>query len=269
MNFIEFWFRLTILLRLISVSFAIPRVFHSRIMRSVRTGDVQELEQVIETRPASLKRFKVEYWSMALKSWSIYPDSGDKRRIVTILMNELGDKNEKRMGMTPLICAVKYGHRQSVSDIVRFSNVDGRNNRGQTALIVSIKNGLLEIAEELLDHGADVNICDGKKRSAIHHACLLGDQNKREEAVRLLLGNNADVSVMKCPYAIKYDCIDIDKVLANNLLVTGLNADELIMMRIKMDVENIRLTMASIILLMAFASFFSLIYFGINPCSNL
>lgn len=222
-------------------------------MRSVRTGDVNELEQVIESRPDSLKRFKVEYWSMALKSWSLDPDSEDKRRIVAIFLNEIEDKNEKRMGMTPLICAVIYGHRQSISDIARFANVDGCNKRGQTALIVAIRYGLFQIAEELLDNGADTNICDEKKRSAIHHACLLGDQNKREEAIRLLLGNHADVSVLKCPYVIKYDRIDINKLLANNPLVTELNADELMIMRIKMEVEDIGLTMSSIILLMVFA----------------
>lgn len=254
MKIMEFWFRLTILLRLISVSFAIPSVLHSRIMRAVRTGDVQELGQAIEIEPECLRKFKVEYWSMALKMWSSYPESESKKRIVTILINELRDKNEKRMGMTPLICAVKYGHRQAVSEIVRVSNVNERNNRGLTALMVAIRYGLLEIAEELLDHGADANIYDEKKRSAMHYACMLRDQDRREQAIWILLANHADVSLMKWPYAIDYERVDIDKLMRYDPVTDVLNSDELIVRRIIMGVEDIGLTLASAMLFMAFAS---------------
>lgn len=250
----EFWIRLTILLRLVSISFAIPSVLHSRIMRAVRNGDVQDLGHVIGIEPACLRKFKVEYWSMALKMWSSQPDSESRKRIVTILKNELRDKNEKRMGMTPLICAVKFGHRQAVSEMLRVTSIDGRNNRGQTALIVAIKYGLLEIAEELLDRGADANIYDEKKRSAMHYACMISDQDRREEAILLLLTYYAEVSLMKCPYAIIYERVDVDKILRFDLVRDVMNADELIVRRILLEVEEIGLTLASAMFLMAFAS---------------
>lgn len=222
---------------------------------NVRNGDVQELGNVIGIEPACLRKFKVEYWSMALKLWSSHPDSESKERIVTILKNELRDKNEQRMGMTPLICAVKYGHRQAVSEILRVASVDGRNNRGQTALMVAIKYGLLDIAEELLDRGADANIYDETKRSALHYACMISDQERREEAICLLLTYNAVVSLMKYPYAIRYERVDVDKILRFDVRDV-FNSDELIVRRILLEMEEIGLTLASAMLLMAFASIF-------------
>jgi hypothetical protein len=254
MSVIEFWFRITILLRLMSMTFAIPVVFHSRIMRAVRTGDSHLLEQMIEVQPGCLREFKVEYWSMALKSWSSNTESEDRRRIVMILMNEFGDKNEKKMGMTPLICAVRYGNRQSISAMLTVSDVDGCNKRGQTALIVAIRYGSLEIAEELLERGADADICDDNRMSAIHYACMLGDRERREGAILLLLANQADVSIMKFPYAINYDRVDINKISRNDWWLIELNADELIVRRIKMEIDNIGLTMMSVMFLIALAS---------------
>jgi uncharacterized protein len=240
MSFIKYLFGIAILLRLVSAAFVIPVPFHSRIMRAVRIGDYQDLEQMTEIQPGCLRKFKVEYWSMALKSWSNYPESEDRRRVVMILISKLRNKNEKKNGMTPLICAVQYGHRQSVSAILRVSDINGRNNRGQTALIVAIKYGLLEIAEELLEHGADANICDDKERSAMHHACMLGDLEKRERAILLLLANQADVSIMKRPYSVNYDRVDIGKISRNDLEPTEFNADEMIVRRFMLELENIR-----------------------------
>jgi hypothetical protein len=254
MRVIEFWFRITIFLRLVSMNFAIPVVLHSRIMRAVRIGDYQDLEQITEGQPGCLREFKLEYWSMALNSWRSNSESEDRRRIVMILMNELGDKNEKKMEMTPLICAVRYGNRQSISAILAVSNVNGLNSRGQTALILAIKYGSIETAEELLDRGADADICDENRMSAIHYACILDDLEKRERAILLLLANQADVSIMKCPYAINYDRVDIDKISRNDWWLIELNADELIVRRIKMEIDNIGLTIMSVMFLIVLAS---------------
>ena len=196
MSLIIFWFWCTIFLKLFSVSFAVPSLLHSTTMRAVRSGDAQELDRVIEIQPEFLKVFKVECWAMALKLWSNNPDSADRRRVVMILMNELENKNEQQEGFTPLICAVRYGHRQAVNEIVRVSNANERNSLGLTALMVAVKYGLFEIAEDLLNYGADANICDEKNRSALHYACLLPNIDDRERALWLLLSKNADVSLL-------------------------------------------------------------------------
>ena len=63
-------------------------------------------------------------------------------------------------GNTPLHLAVKQGNLQMVKLLVGHSNfiINVRNNKHQSPLIISIHKGLWDIAELLINHGADINV---------------------------------------------------------------------------------------------------------------
>lgn len=256
MNFIECWFRVMILFQLISVSLSLPtpEITHIRIMGAIRNGNVLEMERVVENHSERFEKFRVEYWALAMRLWKGSPYSEDRKDIIRILIDQLVDKNEQSNGMTPLTCAVLFGNRAAVNKVARVADVDKSNKRGQTALIFAIRLGLLEIAEDLLYFGADANIFDYKKKSALHYACELDDMEIRERAIFLLLSNYAQVSIMNFPYKIKYERCDISRILSRDLVSVNWNSDELMVLRIKQEIEEFGLTLASAMFMLFLAS---------------
>ena len=68
--------------------------------------------------------------------------------------------------------------------------VDDRNNKGFTALIYAVDKGHHELAERLVEHGADVNAENEIGWTALMSAAVNGDV----ETAGLLLDNGADVN---------------------------------------------------------------------------
>ena len=73
--------------------------------------------------------------------------------------------------------AVKAGKLAEVSKIMSTEDVDlnGRNENGDSALHIAVKNSLSEIADILLRRGANVNVTDTQGYTPLHQAVLFSD----------------------------------------------------------------------------------------------
>jgi uncharacterized protein len=103
-------------------------------------------------------------------------------------------------GMTPLAAAVSARRETLVALLLQNQvAVDQRLPGEATALMIAAAMGYPEIAEQLLDGGADVNAVDARGHAALHAAAQYGfDHNDSLRARRLfdaLLKRGADVSL--------------------------------------------------------------------------
>ncbi len=74
---------------------------------------------------------------------------------------------------TPLIDAVSSGnHELAVILMDAGADLDFRNRNGQTALIITIGNRMLDLARDLIDKGADISISDSLGMNAAGYAKL-------------------------------------------------------------------------------------------------
>lgn len=69
-------------------------------------------------------------------------------------------------------------------------NVNARNDKGETPLIVAIQSSDKKTAKALIEY-ADINLRDGKGNSPIHTAL----QKNKDDVLEMLLEKNADVNV--------------------------------------------------------------------------
>jgi len=66
--------------------------------------------------------------------------------------------------------------------------IESRDGDGMTPLHQAVLGGQTEVAETLLNRGADISAMDAQARTALHHAANAGDA----EAVSLLLARGSD-----------------------------------------------------------------------------
>eukprot|EP00981_Chlorochromonas_danica_P009704 scaffold2799_cov159-Ochromonas_danica.AAC.21 len=102
--------------------------------------------------------------------------------------------------------AVECGDEEKVDFLLSHGAwVNARDNRGQTALHLSIRPvtpfNSLEIAVSLLHSGANVLALDENGRSPLHWACLL----KNREYVNLFLAAHADITLEDSNGCLPYD----------------------------------------------------------------
>ncbi len=94
---------------------------------------------------------------------------------------------------TPLHIAVRYGHKEVAELLLdRGANVNAVERRKWTPLHTAVKSGKMEVAELLLDRGANVNAVDNLDMTPLHFAL----KYNREELVRLLLDRGANVNAV-------------------------------------------------------------------------
>jgi ankyrin repeat protein len=97
-------------------------------------------------------------------------------------------------GQTALHFAVFNGSAPAVREVLswRAIDVNAKANQGKTALHIAAANGFLEVAELLIDAGADVNavmeLAPGVEATVLRVAVVRGEP----EVVRLLLEAGAD-----------------------------------------------------------------------------
>ena len=75
-------------------------------------------------------------------------------------------------------------------DLYRIGRVDLATERGKTALMAAVSAGDGDLAQTLLELGADVNARNNMGGTALMYAAAAGDT----ETVKLLLGNGADIN---------------------------------------------------------------------------
>ena len=123
--------------------------------------------------------------------------------IVQILLGHSANPNmENNQGSTPLhqVSQSKYSSQEHSVSIARLLlehdvDVNARKKNGFTPLHSAALNGRLEIAQVLLDHGANSNAVDEIRETALHLVSR-GEYNSQDLGVRisrLLLKHGADV----------------------------------------------------------------------------
>jgi ankyrin repeat protein len=124
-----------------------------------------------------------------------------QRDVAALLLDKGADATlAATNGMTPLAAAVSARREALVALLLQNGiAVDQRLPGEATALMIAAAMGYPEIAEQLLDGGADVNAVDARGHAALHAAAQYGfDHNDSLRARRLfdaLLKRGADVSV--------------------------------------------------------------------------
>lgn len=241
MKTLELWFYLTILFRLTAAAALIndPMNLHRRIIASIRAENVDQLAEVVVSHPETIQSFNLAYWFMALFNLNDNPESLDRHLIVQILLNGLENKNRAKGEYTPLIMATLSGSMNVIKSVLKVANVDGLNQRGESALISAIRDGKLSAALELIEHGANVDIFDKSGLNALHYATRIQNPTVRSEAIWLLLSNGADVFWVDYPkYKIYHQICDLRKSFNTADVTVELAADELLLRRLYVDFEE-------------------------------
>lgn len=93
------------------------------------------------------------------------------KRAVNILNIDAKDKK----GYTPLMLAAYHGHVEAVKLLLSLTaDINSRDNNGNTVLMAATFNGHLEVVEVLLEHGADLHAANFKKQTALVFARIFG-----------------------------------------------------------------------------------------------
>ncbi|KAI9894178.1 MAG: hypothetical protein M1814_004032 [Vezdaea aestivalis] len=93
---------------------------------------------------------------------------------------------------SPLIIACAHGSSEAAKVLIRKNvDINLRNQRNETALHVSLRNGHEQLAIDLINLGADPTLLDGLNDSAFIVACTIG----AKEAARSLIEKNVNINV--------------------------------------------------------------------------
>ena len=94
--------------------------------------------------------------------------------------------------------------KEDVRKYITDTNINAFNKRGMTALMVASEKGLFEVAQELLELGADPNITT-RFGTALFYACKEG----KIDIIDILLNHNADVNILTEHnwFALRFTCL--------------------------------------------------------------
>ena len=117
--------------------------------------------------------------------------------------------------------AVRQGDSVTLARLIEAgADVDAKNQHGQTGLMLSARDGRLDVVRLLVDHGADLD------QTAKFHlsALMLAVINGRTEIVRLLVDAGADRSILGsgAPGFHEKTALDLAKALQGQDLVSVL-----------------------------------------------
>ncbi|CAM9758455.1 unnamed protein product [Chrysoparadoxa australica] len=96
---------------------------------------------------------------------------------------------EENIGNTPLHTAAEDGNLARLQQLLATIEVDARNDRGHTPLIIACTNGHVNCAMALLQAGADINAQDNNLRSSLWDAC----EECHVPMAQMLLEHGADI----------------------------------------------------------------------------
>jgi uncharacterized protein len=153
------------------------------IFHAIRSGDQSRVETLLQTNPASANATDAQGLS-ALTVATYYGQAN----IVDLLLAR-GAKDD-------LFAATARGDRQAVEDLLNSNPelIHEYSSDGWSAIALAAHFGRLEIAQILLDRGADPNgVSRNLNTNTPLHAAVVGNQR---EAVVLLLQNGANVNAV-------------------------------------------------------------------------
>tara|TARA_R110002051_G_scaffold230027_1_gene292069 strand:+ start:358 stop:840 length:483 start_codon:yes stop_codon:yes gene_type:complete len=129
--------------------------------------------------------------------------NGDTKLIDELITKDPSLINIKdQRGSTPLILATYYGHGDLANLLLeRGADIDGKDGSGNTALMGVCFKGFAEIAKKLVDKGAKVNVINAMGATSLIYTAMF---NKIEIA-KILLNHGADTSIKDARGQTAYD----------------------------------------------------------------
>ncbi len=92
-------------------------------------------------------------------------------------------------GYSPLMLTVCHGHFEAASFLVKIgADLSTRDNNGNSLLMAAVFYGHLSIVKLLLENGADPDACNYKKQTALLFAQVFG----KHEIAKILIENRAN-----------------------------------------------------------------------------
>ena len=164
-----------------------------------------------------------------------------KRSNITTSSKEKRVKKSKDISFDDILKLLKSGNEKEFVDLLTqglISDINMRNVRGNTLLIVLCKENNLKGVKVLLDHGANAYITDTLGIHAIRFTCRNYKDSKKEctEIIKLLVSKGADINAkselptlmrgFKRGSALFEACMNSQLDLANLLLELGADADD-------------------------------------------
>jgi uncharacterized protein len=113
---------------------------------------------------------------------------------VKAALSDTNNIEDSEDGFTPLMFAVTRGDAEIVEALIqKGSDVNARNNIGQSALMIAAKLGNVAVTQQLIDAGADVQAKDNENLNAIGWATSVKDC---AEIVEMLARTGTDIDLV-------------------------------------------------------------------------
>ncbi len=95
---------------------------------------------------------------------------GHTEACALLLTKGLDIHHKNAEGLTALHLACKGGHASCAALLLNNGAKFGRTNHGESELILAVKSQSVDLVRELLQFGADVNLCNTKGQTALHYS---------------------------------------------------------------------------------------------------
>lgn len=118
------------------------------------------------------------------------PEMLEKRQKIKKMIEKAYFDKKTHEYESPIWQAVVSGDLSEVKSLLEnknISNINTQNNKGETPLIIAVKNGHYNIAELLLSKGAKIGILDNKNETAYSYAKKMLERFVRERQKRDIL----------------------------------------------------------------------------------
>ena len=135
------------------------------------------------------KKPKLEYQKISLHQAI---SKGDKESILQHIENgsDLNFKDNK--GLTPLLLALKHNQLEIAKILIKHgADIELANKGGRTPLHFAIELGSIELTKAILERNANINVKDKKGMTPLHYASALDFDNP--DMAQLLIANGANL----------------------------------------------------------------------------
>lgn len=153
------------------------------LMGAAAAGHVEVAEQllrrgVIASAPDVEGRTALHY--------AVGPSAVGSPRVVESLARSSADlEGRTNQGSRPLHLALEHGHEDAARALLSLgADASVRDGAGRTPLSLSIESGL-DLLDELVAAGADIDALDDEGRPALHVAVISGDRSMVEKVLEL------------------------------------------------------------------------------------
>lgn len=148
-------------------------------------------------------------------------EQGDEPRVRQLLAKGWNVNARERIDGTPLMLAVKNGHRSVVKCLVEHGADVSKHLFGSTPLVEAVVAGHADIVQYLIQQGADVNAqMFGTRETALMTAAF----RDQKQIVEMLLDSGADVDAQGSRFtALSAAAYGKRKEVAELLIVRGAN----------------------------------------------